>query len=213
MTLCQILSDGRQRQITVLTQGLVSCLTISCLSCISLAIKPFLYSSNVLIVLFYSSATLSDCICFKDATVAVNDSIQTHSKKDPNTVKRKSVVINDWTRLTSKILMENTQKKKQKKKKTIAVFVGKTYYHDIGRTIFGNSGKHFFFKGIMSVRIFSSLFSVYWNKKKNHFAWLNTVFELEPLYYKTLPLSWKKRVFPNEQCLRTSFFFHSIVFG
>ena len=49
--------------------GFVACLTISCLSyCISLAIKPFLYSTNMWTVPFHSSITLSDCIPFKDTT-------------------------------------------------------------------------------------------------------------------------------------------------
>ena len=59
------------------------------------AIKPFLYSTNVLTVPFHSSKTLSDYIPFKDTTVAANESIQTHSKKDPNAVRRTTVVITD----------------------------------------------------------------------------------------------------------------------
>ena len=52
-----------------LLRGLVACLTIPCLSyCISVAIKPFLYSMNMFIVPFYSSTTWSDCISFKDTT-------------------------------------------------------------------------------------------------------------------------------------------------
>ena len=52
-----------------LLQELIACLTIPCLSyCISLAIKPFLYSTNMLTVLFHSCNTLSDCILFKDTT-------------------------------------------------------------------------------------------------------------------------------------------------
>ena len=44
----------------------VACFIIPYLSyCISLAIKPFLYSTNVLTIPFYSSTTLTDCIPFK----------------------------------------------------------------------------------------------------------------------------------------------------
>ena len=74
-------------------QRLVAILTIPCLSyCNSLAINPFFYSLNPLTVPVHSSTTLSDCVPFKDTAVARNNSIQTHSKKDPNTVKRITVL-------------------------------------------------------------------------------------------------------------------------
>ena len=49
-----------------LLREFVMCLTIPCLSyCISLTIKPFLYSMNMLTVLFHSTTTLSDCILLR----------------------------------------------------------------------------------------------------------------------------------------------------
>ena len=56
-----------------LLRALVVCLKIPCLSfCVSLAIKPFLYSMNMLTVLFHLSTTLSDCIPFKNKTLRYN---------------------------------------------------------------------------------------------------------------------------------------------
>ena len=103
---------------------------LSCLPyCSSLAMKPFLYSINVLTVHFYSNTILSDCIPFKNTTAAMNNLIQTHSKKDSNIVRHTTVVIR-----LNKTHIENTQGKHTTKK--ISVFVGNTYYRDTQRNYF-----------------------------------------------------------------------------
>ena len=109
-----------------LLQGLLACLTIPCLCyCISLAIKPFLYSRNVLTVPFLSSTTLSNCIPFKNTIVVAYDSIQTRSKKDSDTICK---MYNSSNCGLNKTHVENTQGKHTMKK--ISVFVGNTYYCD-----------------------------------------------------------------------------------
>ena len=53
--------------IPALVLGIVPCLSY----CISFAIKPFLYSMNMMTVPFHSSITLSDCISFKNTTIYI----------------------------------------------------------------------------------------------------------------------------------------------
>ena len=175
--------------------GLVTCLIISCLSyCISLAIKPFLYSMNMLTVSFHSNTTLSNSIPWWWIIW-----FKLIARKTPTLFgRRTTVVITDWTRLTLKILKKSTQRKRCQ---SLWVTLTTVTLQEV----------FFPWKGITLVRIFSSLFTVNWKKNKNRVAWFNMGFEDESLHYEKLRLSWKKKVFLQEHCLRKRLLFYSIV--
>ena len=166
--------------------------------------KTLFLSTNVLTAPFHSNTALSDCILFKDTTVATNDSIQTHSQKDPNTVRRTTVVIKDWTDSRWKYSMKTQKKKISVGNSNPTVTREKLFFRKQKEAFFflkrNNVGKNLFF-----------LFSVKWKKCKNRVAWLNMGFKLESLHYEKLRFSWKN-VFSLEHCLRIIVFCSILLF-